>query len=819
MTPIKSLFRETWRRVWFDLPLRGKGIAVVGLPIVASVAGLILLGAMAKREQHAQEWIDHTTEVRGKLSAILTDLLGAESSARGYVIGGDRDYLPRIESAKTDAEQQIRKLEQLVKDNPIQLLQIPVLRQLVADKFGAITALTQGPQTVGNSAPNPQFEHSRRAMRPLHALLNGMDEEEGRLQRMRRQNLEKARTHSIAAGAATLALGLTGGLAGALLFSRSISRRMESLWINARALRLESALVPLAPARDEIGRVEQELEVTSALIAERSEKLRRGEARLRAIIDNTTAIVYVKDLAGHFKLVNRQMEEVFALPASHILGKTSHDLFRKEFADQLEANDREVLRLGQPREFEEQIMNRGELRIFLSSKVPLLDAEGKPYALCGVSTDITERYRAAEQLRAAHHQLEVRVDQRTAELQKSTERLQEESTQHQRTTETLASTRAQLLQAQKMEIIGSVASGIAHDFNNILTAIMGYAALLLKEQEPAAPETEYAGEIMRAAERAAALSKQLLGFGRVKPGEQKITALEEIIRASENMLRRVIGDTISLRTTIERDLGTVRVDPSQVEQLLLNLVVNARDAMPTGGRITIALRRRETEKSAPAGKEKAGPELELSVTDEGTGIPPEVQCHMFDPFFTTKRPGQGTGLGLATCAMIAEQNQGRLEFTTAPARGTTFSFILPALTELAPVRPAPGVEVLATGHETLLVVEDEPAVGEIMALLLRDLGYHVITAENGEAAERAIAECEREIDLVLTDLNMPRMNGRELLERVSRRNPGVRVIITSGNEELLDEATAESLAIDFLPKPFTRQHLAEKVRTALEKSA
>jgi CheY-like chemotaxis protein len=283
------------------------------------------------------------------------------------------------------------------------------------------------------------------------------------------------------------------------------------------------------------------------------------------------------------------------------------------------------------------------------------------------------------------------------------------------------------------------------------------------------------------------------------------------------MLRRVIGDTISLRTVIERRVGTVRADPSQIEQLLLNLVVNARDAMPTGGRITIALQQRTGEKSLPNNGEQGAEWAEVSVTDEGTGIPPEVQRRMFEPFFTTKRPGQGTGLGLATCVMIAQQNHGRLEFTTAPAKGTTFSLLLPCVPEAATAPRLPREELSAPGHETLLVVEDEPAVGEIMALLLRDLGYNVITAENGEAAERAIAECEREIDLVLTDLNMPRMNGRELLERLSRNNPRVRVILTSGDQDLLDEEKEQSLEVDFLPKPFTRQGLAEKVRTVLEK--
>ncbi len=772
---------------------------------------------MARREQDAQRWVDHTLEVRHKLNLITAELLDAESSTRAFVITGQPDLLPWLQSAQASVIRRIRQLQELVKDNPEQLERIPTLRALVDKKFEAMGDLTSIARTAGTAGTDPELKGAREAMRPLRVLLDRMDDEEVGLQAIRQQQLQRARSFSLSAGIGTLVLGLLGGIGGALLFGRSIAWRMQRLCRNARALRLESQLVLSPPALDEIGEMERELAITSALIAEREEKLRQSEAQLRAIIDNTTALVYIKDLEGRFQLVNRHMEHVFQMPASRFLGRKSDEVFAREFADKLMLNDQVVLSCGEPREFEEQILHRGELRTFLASKVPLLDANGKPYALCGISTDISERARAAEILRQAHDQLEERVSERTAELQTSNLRLQEESEHHRQTAATLKSTQAQLLQAQKMEIIGNVASGIAHDFNNILTAIMGYASLLLGERGVPAPGSGYAAEIMRAAERASTLSKQLLGFGRVQPSEQKVIALPDIIRGSESMLRRVLGDTISLRTMIERNVRTVRANPSQIEQLLLNLVVNARDAMPTGGRITIGLRHRADSSIAPNDGEKTADWVELSVSDEGTGIPPEVQRHMFEPFFTTKRPGQGTGLGLATCAMIAQQNHGRLDFTTMPAKGTTFRLLLPALGEPVSARPVVEPEVAPAGSETLLVVEDEPAVGEIMALLLRDLGYHVITAENGEAAERAIALCGREIDLVLTDLNMPRMNGRVLLERLSRNNPQVRVILTSGNEDLLRDEKGQTLEVDFLPKPFTRQNLAQKVRSVLAK--
>ena len=765
---------------------------MVGLPILALIAGLVLLWTMAVREQSASAWVDHTIQVRQKLEAMLNDLLAAESNARGYAMTRESNLLPPFEQARLDAGIQLHQLQKLTRDNPGQQARIAPLRKLLDDKLAAMAALIEACRGIPVPLATPQLERARRAMEPLRAMLDEMNHEERQLLTLRQARLQAARSQSLLAGFGTLVLGVSGGIIATLLFGGSIARRMEQLRLNARALRLESPLLPLASARDEIGIAESELKLTSEIMARRSEKLRRSEAQLRAIIDHTTALVYVKDLEGRFILVNRQVEENLGRPAAQIIGKTSHDFYRQEIADEIAAHDREVLQLRQSRSFEEQVIHSGRELTLLSNKVPLLDDKGEPYALCGISTDITAQARAADQL---HYDLE------------------KESAQHQQTAATLKNTQAQLLQAQKMEIIGNIASGVAHDFNNILTAIMGYATLLRGDGNTDAQE--YASEIMQAAERAASLSKQLLGFARLRPNEAKIISLEEVIRRVEGMLRRVIGDTISLRTTIERDVGAVRADPSQIEQLLLNLVVNARDAMPTGGRITIALR-----KTANASLNHNGDFadwVELSVADEGTGIPPEVQRRMFEPFFTTKRPGQGTGLGLATCATIAEQNNARLDFTTAPARGTTFTLRLPRIAEAAPVAAQPLEVSSVPGEGTLLVVEDEPAVGEIVALLLRDLGYEVLTADNGEAAERIISECEREIDLVLTDLNMPRMNGRELLARLTRNNPRVRVILTSGNEELLDDNTADLLPIEFLPKPFTRQSLAEKVQAALAK--
>jgi PAS domain S-box-containing protein len=611
-----------------------------------------------------------------------------------------------------------------------------------------------------------------------------------------------------------LIIGFLGGVGSAVLFGRSITRRMDLLRINARALRLEAPLLPAVPARDEIGQVEKELEVTSELLAERSEKLRQSEGQLRAVIDNTRAGVYIKDLKSRFLLANPRCAEVFGASPERLLGKAPADLYPAERAAEVRANDERVMTEKRAMEFEEKVTYGGTEHIFLSVKVPLLDKNGEVYGLCGVSTEITERKRAEDLSRQQQEELEQRVHERTASLEQATQSLRQESEERRETNEELVRTQAQLLQAQKMEVIGTVASGVAHDFNNVLTAIMGYATLLLHEGADAAEVR--ATEILRAAQRAASLSRQLLGFSRAQPFEPQIVGIRQAIEESESMLRRVIGDSVELRTSIERGVGAALVDPAQFEQLLMNLVVNARDAMPTGGKIIITACRHRAVPHQPENIPPAESWVSVSVADEGSGIPAAVRARIFEPFFTTKAKGQGTGLGLATCAMIAERSGGWIECESDLGKGSTFTIYLPRVEKLDAPQPVRHEIPTASGEETILVVEDEPVVGEIVGLLLSNLGYKVLTAENGEAAERLVAEKGAEIDLILTDLNMPRMNGHELIERLVRINPEVRIILTSGNDPQSDDPDSPPLEFDFLPKPFTRQSLAEKVRQVLE---
>ena len=366
----------------------------------------------------------------------------------------------------------------------------------------------------------------------------------------------------------------------------------------------------------------------------------------------------------------------------------------------------------------------------------------------------------------------------------------------------------QLRHAAQMEAVGRLAGGVAHDFNNLLTAITGYCELLLR-RAPADPIARYATEIRRAAEAASGLTRQLLAFSRKQVLQPRVVDLNAVIRAAEDMLRRVIGEDIELVTVLAPGSATVRADPVQLEQVILNLAVNARDAMRDGGRLLIRTEVIEAQGAPPR------PSVRLIVSDTGAGMSDEVRDHIFEPFFTTKAPGQGTGLGLATVYGIVTQSGGTATVETAPGRGTTFVIVLPRTLE--PVEEPVTAAAASGGTETVMLVEDEPAIRALTEELLRQLGYEVLVAKDCPDAI-AIARSHRaKIDLLLTDVIMPVMPGPDLAQRVAEIHPETRVLFMSGytgemitNRGILSEGSA------LLQKPFTLDDLAGKMRAVLD---
>jgi len=380
---------------------------------------------------------------------------------------------------------------------------------------------------------------------------------------------------------------------------------------------------------------------------------------------------------------------------------------------------------------------------------------------------------------------------------------------------------AELRQSQKLEAIGRLAGGIAHDFNNVLTIIGGSSELLARALPPEGPHQALLVEIRDAAERAATLTRQLLAFGRSQVLSPQVVELNAAVARAESMLRRLIGEDVELVCRLAQETGHVRVDPGQLDQVVLNLAVNARDAMPRGGRLTIETAAGELDAARLAGAPDLAPGryARLVVADDGVGMPPEVLARVFEPFFTTKAPGQGTGLGLSTVFGIVKQSGGHVEVASAVGRGTRFEILLPSVAG-EPAAPPPrgaGSGGEARGRETVLLVEDEESLRKLGVVALEARGYRVLSAADGRAALELAARRGVVVDLLLTDLVMPGMGGRDLAALLRARWPALRVVFMSGYAQ--DAVAGDGIVPaegSYLSKPFSLQKLAETVRAALD---
>ena len=377
-------------------------------------------------------------------------------------------------------------------------------------------------------------------------------------------------------------------------------------------------------------------------------------------------------------------------------------------------------------------------------------------------------------------------------------------------------------QAQKMEAVGQLAGGIAHDFNNLLTAVSGYSELLLAKLAPSDPLRRDVEEIRKAGERAAVLTRQLLAFSRRQVLQPKVVDVNDVIQETEEMLRRLIGEHIELETKPSRKLARVRADPGQLGQVIVNLAVNARDAMPDGGRLTIeaANVKMSTARAARYPPMPAGAYVRLAVTDTGVGMDAETRARVFEPFFTTKEPGSGTGLGLATVYGIVKQSDGFVFVTSERGRGATFEIFLPEVEEEVDGRAEPPRASPLFGEETILLVEDDAVVRELVREILEANGYSVLEAAQGEEAIAICRGHDGPIDLLLTDTVMPRMGGRELAEHVRNERPQTRILFMSGYTQVgFDGLGGLPAGVAFIQKPFSPTALAARVRDVLDEPA
>ena len=378
---------------------------------------------------------------------------------------------------------------------------------------------------------------------------------------------------------------------------------------------------------------------------------------------------------------------------------------------------------------------------------------------------------------------------------------------------------SQLMHAQRMEAVGRLAAGVAHDFNNMLTVVAGYGAMALEELAPQDPLRSHVLEILAASNRAGALTGQLLALGRRQIVRPQIIDLNAVVSSTEKMLRRLIGEDIRLQLCLQAGAGNIKVDPACIEQAIVNLVINSRDAMPDGGRITIETGDASLDESYARTHEgvQPGEFVMLAVTDMGCGMNAEVRNHIFEPFFTTKERGKGTGLGLATVYGMVTQAGGDISVSSEPGKGTAFRLYFPSVVDrlAGSLVEAPAHDA-RRGHETILVVEDDPSVRAVTVKMLEKLGYLALAANAGAEALEIGKAHSGPIDLLLTDVVMPDMNGPQLADALLAVRPGIKVLCLSGYSDsgAIRHAGAEA-RFSFLPKPFSREALAGAIRDVL----
>jgi PAS domain S-box-containing protein len=506
--------------------------------------------------------------------------------------------------------------------------------------------------------------------------------------------------------------------------------------------------------------------------------------RLTMAIEQTGDAIVVTDPEGAIQYVNPAFEAVTGYTRREVLNKNPRLLKSGKQDEAFYRNLWETIKSG--RIWQGRIINKrkdGGLYTEDTTISPVKDHQGGIVSFVAVKRNITEHLRISEEKA----------------------RLQEE-----------------LYQSQKMESIGRLAGGVAHDFNNMLNVILGYGDIILQKLHPDDPLRGDVEEMLKAGRRSADLTRQLLAFSRKQILQPKVLNLNEVVANIEKMLRRLIGEDIALELSLSKNLPNVKVDPGKVEQAIVNLAVNARDAMPMGGRLLIETSEIELDEAYAESHHGAvpGKYVMLSVSDTGCGMEKEVVARIFDPFFTTKEKGKGTGLGLATVYGIIKQSGGDIQVYSEPGKGTTFKLYLPATCERAeaPAREAAHEEPPADGGARILVVEDEEALRGLLGEILAKFGYEVTLAANGGEALLLVEEQGLKPDLVITDMVMPGLTGSALSERLRRKHPGLKVLFMSGyTEDTIIHDGALDPGTPFIQKPFTIRGIAEKVREVLRK--
>lgn len=590
----------------------------------------------------------------------------------------------------------------------------------------------------------------------------------------RKKRVESAITNGLTVILAVTALAITVAMAVGRSVSRSISRPVGTLKDAAEEIARGKFDVRVnIGSKNELGILANGFNQMVGHLREQRDQLVSAKNYVDNIIKSITDILIVLDPDGKIRSANPATVELLGYQEAELIGKDGSLIFADEAVTVLkDPRLKTLMQKGSIRNYETTCQTRTGQKIPVSfSRGVMRDENGNPAGIVGIARDLRD-----------------------------IKRLEEE-----------------LLQAQKMEVVGRLAGGVAHDFNNLLTGIIGYTQLVLAKVGADSSTGQDLLQVYSAANRAAGLTRQLLAFSRREPLQFAVLNLNKQVENISTLLRRLIGEDIDLKFIFAPGLGSVWADPGQIEQVLMNLAVNARDAMPQGGILTIETANVVLDAHRHFGV-AAGPYVRLAVTDNGCGMDEEIRRQIFEPFFTTKEKDKGTGLGLSTVYGIVKQHGGHIWVYSEPGKGTTFKIDFPRTDEQPHELPAEGrEEIMPGGSETILVVEDEEAVRDLVRRALQGLGYRVLVAARAEEAEEVFAEHGNEIDLLLTDVVMPGLSGVRLYERLSAKRPSLKVLYMSGYTDagilrngILDQGAS------YIPKPFRAALLAQRVRQVLE---
>ena len=780
-----------------NLSLRAKGFLVVLIPLTAILSAMVVFYQYGEKAMDAQGWVNHTYEVGAQIRGLTNLAADAEVGVRGYLLTRRLSFLNPYEAARTGIPMRLASLRRLLSDNPAQAARLAAVEEQIRTNMDLLDRLRQAPPDDWAGSGFAELEAANTAMGRLRAELDTMQAEERRLLSERTDEVQSVqrRLQLVVIGGGVV--GLLGGILSALIFAAGVEKRVRQVAHGARQMAEGRAIEAEVRGQDEIARLDATLVETSTLLAAQREQLREARSELeakvlrrtsqlreaneelrqanevrQAIIQSSPLAIWAVDLEGNVRFWNPAAERIFGWMEAEVIGRplpVIPEELRQEYDGWLRRFRTGEALSGLERTRVRKDGTRIQVEIWTA---PLKDAAGEISGTIAIDSDATDRRLLEEQFR----------------------------------------------QSQRLEAVGRLAGGVAHDFNNLLTVIAGYSETLIEEAAGRSDLVEYAQEIQYAGSRAASLTAQLLAFSRRQISQPRIVDLNEVVEHSMRLLKRVIGEDIDIVTRLDPHLGRVKVDPGHIDQVIMNLVVNARDAMANGGRLTIqtaatVLDEHYSDRHLGV---KPGPYCMLAVSDTGAGMTSEVRSRLFEPFFTTKAPGKGTGLGLSIVYGIVKQSNGEIAVYSEPGKGTTFKIYLPLAEAAGEAERGSGTSPQLRGSETILVCEDEERIRRLVLTVLQKLGYRVLAAGGPDEALMIARGFAEKIDLLLTDVVMPHGNGLDLAEALSQARPDMKVMYMSG---YADHHLAGSRILEegapFLQKPFAATSLAHKVREAL----